>query len=156
MFCLMVMPVWGQVWAQESESGQKESSRKKKSEIKALLGGSWNTLNLSDQNFETTPAVGFMVGATYKQGRFFYWELGLVYDNSAYTFGPIDTVYADGTFSVKSLDVPITGGINLLSLTSKLVGLRDEVGLPGQGRRFPGPDYLPVGKSTLQSSRSGR
>ena len=70
-----------------------------------------------------------MLGATYKRGKFFYWELGAQYNNPVYNLNdatiPKDlSSYFDIVFSVKRIDIPVSFGINILSVTSRIVGLR--------------------------------
>ncbi len=105
-----------------------EKEKKKKDEFKVYAGVTFNHLNIDAQYFESSFAPGFDLGASYKRGRFFYWELGVRYNNPIYNLAPAGTPdsvsYTDKIFSVRNLDVPITGGINILSITSRIVGLR--------------------------------
>jgi hypothetical protein len=73
--------------------------------------------------------IGWLVGASYKRGKFFYWELGARYNNPVYNLDdatiPFDSAQlVDGIFSVRSIDIPATFGINILSITDRILGLR--------------------------------
>jgi hypothetical protein len=72
--------------------------------------------------------VGWLLGASYKRGKFFYWEVGAKYSNPVYnidnTLLPDSTGMFDGVFSVKSVDIPVTVGLNFLWFASRIVGLR--------------------------------
>ena len=111
------------------DDGQKQKKEKRKDEFKVYAGVSVNQLNLSHQKYKTTINAGWLLGASYKRGRFFYWELGARYSNPLYnledTTIPADSSnLLDGIFGVRNIDIPVTFGINFLSITSRIVGLR--------------------------------
>lgn len=99
---------------------QKEKT--KRSSFKIFGGASFNNFNTSD-NLESNVRTGFMLGASYKRGKFFYYEIGARYNYRGFELkGYSDT--AATTFGVSAIDVPITGGINLTSYVDKLIGVR--------------------------------
>lgn len=109
-------------------SQAQENDKKKKDEFKVFAGVTFNHLNIDEAHFESQLTPGFILGGAYKRGKFFYWEVGVRYNNPIYNLAPAGTPdsisYADKSFSVRNIDVPITGGINVLSVTSRIVGLR--------------------------------
>ncbi|MAE09030.1 MAG: hypothetical protein CL661_09760 [Bacteroidetes bacterium] len=114
---------------QNTEPKQKKKDRKRRDEFKVFAGLSVNEISIASDKYESVVAPGFILGATYKRGRFFYWELGARYNNPVYNLHDLSNSsdpnnILDGAFSVRSVDVPITFGINVLSITSRIVGLR--------------------------------
>lgn len=95
---------------------------KKKSSFKIFGGASFNNFNTSD-NLESNVRTGFMLGASYKRGKFFYYEIGARYNNRAFELKSSDDTSVT-TFGVSAIDVPITGGINLTSYVDRLIGIR--------------------------------
>ena len=109
---------------QEPEKKEKKD-RKRKDEFKVFAGVSLNQLSVESDTYESQLSPGFLLGASYKRGRFFYWEIGARYNNAVFNLTPIDSSsYSDGLFSIRNFDVPLTVGINILSITSRIVGLR--------------------------------
>ena len=113
---------------QEKEKKQKKD-RKRKDEFKIFAGVNFDQLSIDSKKYESTLAAGYLLGVSYKRGRFFYWEIGARYNNPVYnlndlTIPPDSSSLLDGVFSVRNMDVPITFGINFLSITSRIVGLR--------------------------------
>ena len=116
------------VEVQQDEEKQKKD-KKRKDEFKVFAGVNINSLSIDSEKYEPSMGVGYLLGASYKRGRFFYWEVGARYNNPVYNLKDPNTPsdsssLLDGVFSVRSIDVPITGGINILSITSRIVGLR--------------------------------
>ena len=114
---------------QQVEEKKEKKDRKKKDEFKVCAGVNFNQLSIDSERYESTLAAGYLLGASYKRGRFFYWEIGACYNNPVYNLNDVtksqdSSLLLDGVFSVRKIDVPITVGINLLSITSRIVGLR--------------------------------
>lgn len=114
--------------AQEVAKKQKKD-KKTKDEFKIFIGGNFNQLNIANERYYSNLGVGWDFGFTYKRGRFFYWEIGARFNNPVYVLKdlnvpPDSSSLFDGVFGVRNIDVPITGGINFLSVTSRIVGLR--------------------------------
>lgn len=115
---------------EEAEDGKKKKKEKKrKDEFKIYVGANFNQLNIADDKYYSNMGVGWDIGFSYKRGKFFYWQVGAQYNNPVYVVKDLDVPpdssnIFDGVFGVRSIDVPITGGINFLSVTSRIVGLR--------------------------------
>ncbi len=113
--------------AQEEQVQQQKKDRKIKDEFKVFGGINFNKLSIESELLEPTMVAGWLLGASYKRGSFFYGEIGATYNNSIYNLidpTVIPGSLLDGVFSVRSIDVPITFGINVLSFVNRLGGLR--------------------------------
>ena len=123
-----ILPETYQLSPQDDEVKQKKD-KKRKDEFKVFAGINFNNLNISSEQYEPTMGIGWALGASYKRGKFFYWELGALYNNPVYnltdaTIPKDSSSYLDGVFSVRRFDIPVSFGINILSVTSRVVGLR--------------------------------
>ena len=115
--------------APQDEVAKQKKDKKRKDEFKVYAGVNFNNLNISSEKFNTTTGVGWLLGATHKRGKFFYWEIGARFNNPVYNLDdaskPVDsTSLVDGIFSVKNVDIPVTFGINVPTFVSRIVGLR--------------------------------
>ena len=111
---------------QESKKGNKEEKRKKSGVFMAYGGVTFNQLSTSN-TYESVITPGWSLGAAYKHGRFFYWQIGARYNNAVYGLNLADQTtdsIQDNLFSVKDIDIPVTAGLNLLYFTGKALGLR--------------------------------
>ena len=117
--------------AQEEPVQKQKKDKQKKDNFKVFGGANFNLLSMDSELLKPSMATGWLLGASYKRGRFFYWELGATYNNSVYNL--LDTALIpgsllDGVFSVRSIDVPVKLGINFLTAVDRIVGLRVYVG----------------------------
>lgn len=115
--------------SQTEDGKKKKKDKKRKDEFKVFIGANFNQLNIADDRYYSNMGVGWDFGFSYKRGKFFYWEIGARYNNPNYMVKdnqvpPDSSSIFDGSFGVRNIDVPITGGINFLSVTSRIVGLR--------------------------------
>jgi len=127
MFCLMALGTFSGFAQNDSiPATEKVKKEKKKSDsFKVLIGGTFNSISVSSNQYDASGNVGYMIGAKYKRGRFFYWELGARYNAASFSFTELST---KDNLRINSIDVPINVGVNLLSITSRLVGLRFYLG----------------------------
>jgi len=100
----------------------KEKDHKRVSDFKIYGGVSAGTILLSESPFESAYGTGFLLGAAYRKGRFGYWEIGLNYNNTAISLKEENIL--DDNLQIRQLELPLLGGINLLSLTRRVVGVR--------------------------------
>jgi hypothetical protein len=109
-------------FAQNSES----KDDKAKSAIKVSAGVNFNSLNFDSKDpADSDMGVGYNLGVSYYRGSFFYFEVGARYNNRVFDIS--NNTDSDPTYSslkLSSIDVPITGGINLTSFAEELIGLR--------------------------------
>ena len=87
------------------------------------IGGNSNTMSGSTASYNTNSALGYQLGVAFKKGGFTYWQVGLMYNYSAYGFNTVATNIDTGKLNVQALDIPVTLGINFLSF-AKIVSLR--------------------------------
>jgi hypothetical protein len=96
-----------------------------KNEFILYVGMNMNQMDAD--TYESESEVGYQFGLAYRGGGFFYWQVGLKYNNAIYGMkekGEKDFV----TVPIGSIDIPIAAGINILSATDRLVGLRGFIG----------------------------
>lgn len=139
----------------QTEVAQKEKKdKKRKDEFKVYAGINFNNLSVSSDTYSSTMAPGWMLGFDYKRGKFFYWQVGVRYNNPVYNLN-IQGITADssnlldGVFSVKSIDVPITVGVNFLSFASRIVGLRLFIGATPQFALGVGDNEIDISSDNL-------
>ena len=129
---LVILSCFFIISGMQAQDEKVKKEKKRKDEFKVMAGVNFNHLSIDEKYFTSSFAPGFQLGGSYKRGKFFYWELGLEYDNSAYQLNwknaPDSISWFDGLFSVRSIEVPLTVGINILSITSRIVGLRAFIG----------------------------
>jgi hypothetical protein len=99
------------------KKGKDEKEKKRKDEFIIYAGANFN--QISDLN--TDLGVGYNLGFDYKRGKFFYWQVGAQFNNSVYDITSADTSDLVG---IRSIIIPITGGINFLSFTNRILALR--------------------------------
>jgi len=104
-----------------SESS-KEKDHKRVSDFKIYGGVSAGTILLSESPFESAYGTGFLFGAAYRKGRFAYWEIGFNYNNSVVSIEGVNAL--EENLNIRQVEIPISGGFNLLSLTRRVVGVR--------------------------------
>src|SRR6187399_3279273 len=102
------IPVVKQDTAITSTKEDKKKS-KKKSNFIIYGGGNLNTLDTESGKLESNSKAGWQLGASYMRGRFFYWQLGMMYNSAKYHLKPVnDSTQNAQTFSFNSLAVPLT------------------------------------------------
>lgn len=110
----------------DKDEGKKD--KKRKDEFIVYIGANFDKLSVSSNVYEATMKAGYHIGFNYKRGKFFYWQVGLRYNNPVYGLKSIpalpDTVGVESNFGIRDFDIPITGGINFLSATNRVLALR--------------------------------
>lgn len=114
-------------YPQQEQETQQKKDKKRKDEFKVFVGINFNKLTMDSKLLQPTLAAGWLLGASYKRGKFFYWGIGATYNNSVYNL--MDTTLIpgsllDGVFSNRNIDIPLTAGVNFLFFVSRIVGLR--------------------------------
>jgi hypothetical protein len=103
----------------------KKSSKKVDTYI--FYGGiNINNLNGSSSTYESASGTGWHLGASYRRGNFFFWQVGARFSDAKYKLTLKNKSSADSTaddFSVADLDIPITAGINLLPITKRIFNI---------------------------------
>jgi hypothetical protein len=114
------------VTKKDKDEGKKDK-KKRKDEFIVYIGANFDKLTVSSSTYEATMKAGYHIGFDYKRGKFFYWQVGIRYNNPVYGLKtivvPPDTA-VESNFSIRDFDIPITGGINFLSATNRVLALR--------------------------------
>lgn len=93
--------------------------------FKILAGVSLSSLSTDEANYTSDSELGYLLGASYQRGRFVYWELGAQFNNAVVELRDPRSTSTDGTsFRLRSIDVPVSVGINVLSFIDRIVGIR--------------------------------
>ena len=112
------------------EKSTKEKVHKRVSDFKFYGGISGSTIVLSNSTYEAAYAAGYNLGFAYRKGRYGYWEAGLNFNGSVVALDDVSTL--EQNMQIRFLEVPLSGGINLLGTTRRVLGLRIYGGLvPG-------------------------
>ena len=110
--------------AQAAATTPPASEKKAKpKQLNFYIGGNSNTMSGSTASYNANSALGYQLGVAFKKGSFTYWQVGLMYNYSAFGFNTVATNIDTGKLNVQALDIPVTLGINFLSF-AKIVGLR--------------------------------
>jgi hypothetical protein len=98
----------------------KKEDKKRRDEFIPYVGVNFNQIS----DLETDMGIGYHLGFNYKRGKFFYWQVGAQFNNSVYRFTEETGFDTTGSIGVRNINVPITGGINFLSFTNRILALR--------------------------------
>ena len=79
---------------------------------------------MSNSSFESAYAAGYLLGFSYRKGRLGYWEVGLNYNNSTVSLDDADVNILEDNMQIRQLEVPLSAGVNLLSMTRRVLGVR--------------------------------
>ena len=111
-------------FSQDDDNLKQKKEKKAKSSFKVSAGVNLNDLSLDSANgIESKVGVGYNLGLSYKRGRFFYYEIGVRYNNRSFDFNdPINQ--EKSSLKLSAIDIPLTGGINITSFADRLVGVR--------------------------------
>ncbi len=117
----------------QQNTEEEQKTKKKRDSFKVYGGINMSGLNVDSDRYESQMEPGFLVGASYKRGKFFYWEVGARYNKCFYNFKSLETVIdttgmLSSSFNVSAIEIPIIVGINLTSFVDRLVGVRIFVG----------------------------
>lgn len=109
----------------ENDEDVKKKDHKRKDEFVLYAGANFSQLGVNESDFESTNEVGYHLGGYYKRGKFFYWQAGLRFASASYGLNSLASANDSiNDFSVSSLDIPLSAGVNLLSATNRVLALR--------------------------------
>lgn len=103
------------------EESSKKKQYKRVSDFKIYGGVSTSKILLSNSPYESAYAAGYLLGFSYRKGSFGYWEIGVNYNNSVVS---VDDAAFQENMQIRQLELPLSAGINVLSLTRRVFGLR--------------------------------
>jgi len=104
------------------EESSKKKQYKRVSDFKIYGGVSTSKILLSNSPYESAYAGGYLLGFSYRKGKLGYWEIGVNYNNSVVSLDSLNILKEN--MQIRQLEVPISAGINVLSLTRRVFGLR--------------------------------
>jgi len=112
-------PVAAAPVAAESSS----TSDKKKRHFVLYAGVNSNSMGGSTEKYNSNSGVGYHIGVSWKTKGFFFGQFGLRFNNAVYGFQSKATSKDTGDLKVQALDLPLTAGINIISI-GKLASIR--------------------------------
>lgn len=104
------------------EQSSEKKSYKRASNFKVYGGISASEILLSNSAIESAYAGGFILGLSYKKGRYGYWEIGLNYNGSIVGLESVQAL--SETMDIRQFELPISAGVNLFAGTERIFGLR--------------------------------
>jgi len=135
---------------EEPKKEKKESKRK--DSFKIYAGGTVNDLNVSSDLYESSQQGGYMLGFSYKRGKFFYYELGARYNQYGYLLREVSNPEnGRSSFSVGVMDIPMNVGINFTSVVDRVVGVRIFTGIVPAFRLSVGDNDLGITKESTNT-----
>jgi hypothetical protein len=112
-----------QAAAATTATSTKGSGGKKPKWFSIYAGANANSMSGSTEKYNANSGVGWHLGASWAKGGFFYWGVGLRFNNAVYGFRSSATSKDTGDLKVQALDIPLTVGINFLSF-ARVISLR--------------------------------
>jgi hypothetical protein len=114
--------------------------KKRVSDFKVYGGLSVSSILLSDSEAESAYSAGYALGASYRRGKYFYWEIGANFNGAVVGFE--DVLYSEKTLEFRQFNFPLTGGLNILGGTSRVLGIRAFAGVvPGVITKVPSNSF---------------
>lgn len=97
-------------------------SHKRISDFKIYAGVTTSKIILSNNSIESAYAAGYLLGFSYRKGRYGYWEIGLNYNGSVVALDDINSL--EQNMRIGQIELPLTAGFNLLGATRRVIGVR--------------------------------
>ena len=99
------------------------SSSPKKKQFIIYAGPNSNSMGGSTDKYNANSGVGYHIGVAWQKEGFVYGQFGLRFNNAVYGFQSKATSKDTGDLKVQAIDVPLTAGINFLTI-GKIANLR--------------------------------
>ncbi len=126
------------------------NEKPKPKQFNFYIGGNSNTMSGSTASYNANSALGYQIGVAWKKGGFTYWQVGLMYNYSAWGFNSLATKVDTGKLNVQALDIPVTFGVNFLSF-ARIVSLRVYVSAVPAFTLGVGSNHFGITKDDLNS-----
>ena len=99
---------------------------KKETRFVIYAGPNISSLRVESGDLKEESQTGWHVGLSWRSKGFLFSQFGLRYNSPVYSLLPANATNNSGDhkFSVSSIDIPLTLGINILSATDKVLALR--------------------------------
>lgn len=119
--------------------------KKRVSDFKVHGGLSVSSILLSGSEAESAYSAGYALGASYRRGKYFYWEIGANFNGAIVGFE--DVLKSEKTLEFRQFNFPVTVGLNILGETRRVLGIRAFAGVvPGVITKvLPNPFELTIG-----------
>ena len=108
--------------AQPAATTSSPPSDTKKKQFVLYIGGNSNSMGGSTDKYNSNSGVGYHIGVAWQKSGFIYGQFGVRYNNAVYGFQSKATAKDTGDLKVQGIDIPLTVGINILSI-GKLASL---------------------------------
>ena len=132
-----------QLVAADTVSQNEKEDKKSKDAFILYIGGNLSDLSVSSNQYSSNGELGYQIGGSYRRGKFLYWGVGAKYNLANYGLQAPGPENDTTSLAVKSIDIPLTVGLDFLFFTSRvftvrafgsvvpsfLVGVTDETGL---------------------------
>ena len=92
------------------------SSGKEKKQFIIYAGPNSNTMGGSTDKYDANSGVGYHIGVAWQKSGFIYGQFGIRYNNAVYGFQSKLTNNDTGDLKVQAIDIPLTAGINFLTI----------------------------------------
>ena len=109
--------------AQPAATTSSPPSDTKKKQFVLYIGGNSNSMGGSTDKYNSNSGVGYHIGVAWQKSGFIYGQFGVRYNNAVYGFQSKVTSKDTGDLKVQAIDVPLTAGLNFLSI-GNLASLR--------------------------------
>jgi hypothetical protein len=104
----------------------------------------------STDKYNSNSGVGYHIGVAWQKSGFIYGQFGLRYNNAVYGFQSKVTSKDTGDLKVQAIDIPLTAGINILSI-AKIASLRGFVSAMPSFRIGVSDNHFGVSKDDVNS-----
>jgi hypothetical protein len=136
--------------AQPAATTSSSSSSTKKRQFIAYAGPNSNQMGGSTDKYNSNSGVGYHIGVAWQKSGFIYGQFGLRYNNAVYGFQSKVTSKDTGDLKVQAIDIPLTAGINILSI-AKIASLRGFVSAMPSFRIGVSDNHFGVSKDDVNS-----
>lgn len=113
----------------QSDTEKSKTEKKKKDTWILYAGANLNQLDVASSPYASDGQIGYQLGVNYRRGKFLYWGAGAKFNNAIYGLKEVNNNSESSSISVKSFDIPLTGGLDLLFFTSRLFTVRTFLGV---------------------------
>ena len=126
------------------------SSSKEKKQFIIYAGPNSNTMGGSTDKYNANSGVGYHIGVAWQKSGFIYGQFGLRYNNAVYGFQSKLTNNDTGDLKVQAIDIPLTAGINFLTI-GQIANLRAFVSAMPSFRLGVSDNHFGIDKDQVNS-----
>lgn len=113
----------------DTNSEKRKNEKKKKDSWIVYAGANLNQLDVASSPYASDGQLGYQLGVNYRRGKFLYWGAGAKFNNAIYGLKAANSMADSTSISVKSFDIPLTAGLDLLFFTRRIFTVRTFVGV---------------------------